>query len=145
MKDPFNFMDDVFDKMDGLFDKMDGAFDKVESMFDEIEVDNLSEKIQQVKDRYGVRHTIRNRDFEHELDKRKAVMDIRRRGKAATRNLFLFLLFTILIGAALMMFFITPQQDSTPPPLVETSAPLNPTLNNSTPETTDIPTLKTIE
>ena len=169
-KDPFDFLDKGLDKLDGALDKMDGAFDKMDGMFNEMsdmfdnmdfgDIDGLHIKIQKVKDKFNISTEEALRGYKKSYEKatsrqeenhppkghydRMTMNRLRARKIAALRNLAVatvLLMISILFG---MVIFFGDEDTSSAPPLVEHSAPLNPTLDSSSQET-DIPKLKVVE
>ena len=169
-KDPFDFLDKGLDKLDGALDKMDGAFDKMDGMFNEMsdmfdnmdfgDIDGLHIKIQKVKDKFNIstaealkgykasyERATRAQTENHELAghyDRMTLKRLHRRKLAALRNLLVAsVLLAISLAFGLVIFF-GDEDTSSAPPLVEHSAPLNPTLDSSSHET-DIPKLKVVD
>lgn len=167
-KDPFDFLDRGLDKLDGALDKMDDAFDKMDDSFDKVsemfdnmdfgDIDGLHIKIQQVKDKLHISTTEALRGYKASYEKatraqtdnhkrdydRMTLKQLSSRRLAAIRNLIIGgILFLTAVVFGLMIF--DKEDTSSAPPLVEHSAPLNPTLDSSSQETTDIPKLKVVE
>lgn len=152
-KDPFDFLDRGLDKLDGAFDKMDESFDKMSDVFDNMDfgdIDDLHVKIQKVKDKFNIStaEALQGYKKSYEKDTKKQTQRVtlqqwRRRRVAALKNLIVAsVLLAIALVFGMVIFF--DEDTSSAPPLVQHSAPLNPTLDSSTQET-DIPKLKVVE
>jgi len=151
--DPFDPFERAFDKFEDAFDKVDSAFDKIDDLFDGVTYDKgiskLKLKLEELKKKQASRPTPppgrvdglkHSRDeVERIFQRRKESLD--RRSKRAIRNIIVFAtLFTFIFIAIIMGGFLGNKKEATPPPLVETSAPLNPTLGEK--PTNDIPKLE---
>ena len=134
--DPFEEMDKAFEKMDGAFEKMDEILDGVDFQSN---IDDVHTKIQKIKDRYNLStkdaidamasHLINRKKHGERIKVRMEVTNDRSRYFIKNLIGVSLLAFFIAIGVLLLTVVYDTKEKTQPPPLVEKSAPVNPTLN----------------
>jgi len=150
-KDPWHSLDSAFDKFDSAFDKID---DLLELNFDGTtynkSISKLKIKLEELKKRQAsISQTPSRAQAERfknsinyvEREFQRSQEALARRSKRAIRNLIVFtILFVFIFITIIMGEFLANKKEVSPPSLVESSAPLNPTLDEK--PSSDIPTLK---
>ena len=138
-KDPFDDFDDMFDSMDNVFDGLDSVFDNLSSG----SMSDLKARLEKLKTKVKKPPTIpnfRRSEFINDTIRTRNEF-INLRVKRGIRNIVVFGSIVSLILLALTINILSSNKDEkSTTPLVEKSAPLNPSLDDK--QTTDIPTLK---